>query len=380
MAKKPKKAGKKKSAKQEQDELIDDMVEALVAIGGEGTAQVLGSDAAAIKIKGVISTQCPALDKAIGRGGIPLSRLTILHGPEMSGKTTLCLHIVAETQRRGGIVVYIDKEYKLDPDYATAIGVDIKRLIISQPAHLERAYEIIDGVAMLAKKWREMSGVFVPVLAVVDSINSAITKAQFEGDFDDKFIAAQARVHSEHLPKVIPKISRESVALLFVAQNRSKIGKMFGDPDEISGGHAVRYYASLIIKVQSIGDVKEGDIKKAKKTLAECRKNQIAAPFGKAEFEIRHGVGIDQMAGLIGQAIDLKVLKPSMKNGKKTSWWVFRGNKIANGRGQLREQINEDDELRIEVMEDIQAAMDDKAGAIETTVSKKSKKALSDGD
>lgn len=379
MAKPKKKAAKKPAKpKQDQDGLIDDMVEALVAIGGEGTAQVLGSDAAAIKIKGVISTQCPPLDKAIGRGGIPLGRLSILHGPEMSGKTTICLHTVAECQRRGGLVIYIDKEYKLDPDYAAAIGVDLQRLIISQPPHLERAYEIMDGVADLAKKWRKLGG-DVPILVVLDSINSAITKAQYEGDFDDKFIAAQARVHSEHLPKVIPKINAESVALLYVAQNRTKIGKMFGDPDDISGGHAVRFYASLIMKVKSIGDVKEGDVKKAKKTSVECRKNQIAAPFGKAEFEIRHGVGIDQQAMMIQQAIDLGVLTNSIseKTGKKTSWWLFRENKIANGKAQLWEQIAEDDELKIEVMEDVQAALE---GVINTTATEKTKKAVGSGD
>jgi recombination protein RecA len=367
VAKKAKKAKAPRSKAQavvpQEQDLIGDMVDALVAIGGEGTAQVLGSDEAAIKIKGVISTQCSPLDKAIGRGGIPLGRLSILHGPEMSGKTTIALHIVAETQRRGGIVIYLDKEYKLDPDYARAIGVDTMRLIISQPDHLERIYELIDGSVDLARKWREQAGTQVPVLVVLDSINSAISKAEFEGSFEDKHVAAQARVHSQQLPKVIPRVSKENVALLFIAQDRTSIGKMFGDPVELAGGKAVRYYASLIMQVKNIGAVKEsgdGD-KVAQRTRVECRKNQIAMPFKRAEFEIRHGVGVDRIAGLLDQAIDLKVITNTIsdKTGKRTTWFQHRERPFANGRAQAWEQLSEDDELRMEVMEDIAEVLKD---------------------
>lgn len=352
-------AGRKKKAKKrkkvapsEQASLINDMVDALVAIGGEGTAQVLGSDAAAIKIRGVISTQCASLDDAIGRGGIPLGRLSILHGPEMSGKSTLALHCVAECQRRGGVVVYIDKEYKLDPDYARAIGVDLGQLIISYPPHLERAYEVIGSVALLAKKWRKKTGVGVPVLVVFDSINAAITKAQYNGTFEDKHIAAQARVHSDHLPKVMPKISTENVALLFIAQNRANVGKRWGEKEQLGGGNAVRFYASLIMKVRSIGDVKEGEVKKARKTVVECKKNQIACPFGKAQFEIRHGVGVDQLGGLIDSAIKAKVLrKKKKKDGGRSNIWKFGDENLANGRSALRETLEADPELLTRVKE-----------------------------
>lgn len=353
--------GKAVESEPEDQDLIGDMVDALVAIGGEGTAQVLGSDAAAIKIRGVISTQCSQLDKAIGRGGIPLGRLSIIHGPEMSGKTTIALHIVAETQRRGGIAIYIDKEYKLDPDYARAIGVDIKRLIISQPDHLERIYELIDGSIDIASKFRKKTGTRVPVLVVLDSINAAITKVQFEGSFEDKHVAPQARVHSENLPKVIPRVSKEDVALLFVAQDRTNIGKMFGDPVELAGGKAVRYYASLVLQVKNMGAVKDpgdGD-KVAQKTRVECRKNQISMPFKRAEFEIRHGVGVDQTAGLLDQALELKIITYSVseKTGKRTTWLQFDGKKFANGRAQAWEQLNEDAELRMDVMQAVSEAM-----------------------
>lgn len=353
------------------DGLIGDMVDALVAIGGEGSAQVLGSDAAAIKIKGVISTQSPELDKAIGRGGIPLGRLSSIHGPEQSGKTTLALHIVAETQARGGVVIYLDKEHKLDPDYAAKIGVNNKRFIISQPPHLERIYELIDGAVDLAKKWRELTLATVPVLVVLDSINACISKAEYEGSFEDKHVAATARVHSALLPKIIPRVSKENVALLFVCQERVNIGKKFGDPLEMAGGKAVKFYSSLIMKVRNVGQVREGGDdgdKVAQKTMVECRKNQIAPPFKKAHFTIRHGVGIDRLSSLLEQAIDLGVIEraPSKKDpSKKSSWYQFRGERFANGKGQAREQMDEDEELRMDVMTDISKAMlkGDKADA-----------------
>lgn len=358
-AKKAKKKPKKEAAKKvSNDELINDMVDALSVIGGAGTTQLLGSDGRAIKIRGVISTQSYELDKAIGRGGIPTGRLTIIHGPEMSGKTTLALHLVAETQQRGGIVVYIDKEYKLDPDYARKIGVNIERMIISQPDHLERVYELIDGAVTLAKKWRENTGVDVPVLVVLDSINACLSKAEYEGSFEAKHIATKARIHSQNLPKIIPDISKENVALLFIAQNRTSIGKMFGDPNEIAGGQAVKYYASLILNVKPGGAVKEGGEdgeKVAQKTVVTCSKNQISPPFKKARFLIRHGIGIDKLASTMEKAIALKVFTKSKAkgSGKDTTWFKFRGAMLANGRKQLYEQLSDDEELLMEVLLDI---------------------------
>lgn len=340
--------------KSEDKSLIDNMVDALVAIGGEGSAQVLGSEAAAVAINGVISTQCPSLDAAIGRGGIPLGRLTVMHGPEMSGKTTMALHMVAETQRLGGIVIYIDKEYKLDPDYAKKLGVKVDDLIVSQPSYLERVYELIDGAIALATQWRKKSKKQVPVLVVLDSINACITKAQLNGSYEDRHIAPQPRVHSENLPRIIPKISKENVALLFIAQERVKIGKMFGDPNEVSGGNAVKYYASLILKVRNIGAVKSGEAKVAQKTRVECVKNQISPPFRRAEFEIRHGVGIDQLSSLLDSAIELGIITfGKTKQGKVSKWLSYKDKKFAAGRQGAWEALQEDTELMLEILGEV---------------------------
>jgi recombination protein RecA len=303
---------------------INDILEGIRAGGDEG-ATLLGSDGHALKIRGVISTQCPGLDKAIGRGGVPLGRLSILHGAEGSGKTTEALHLVAEVQRKGGIAIYMDKEYKLDPDYAAGIGVDIKRLIISQPSYLEQVFATSSGTIQRAAKWRAKSGKRVPILIILDSMNAAITKAQFEGEWDDQHMAPQARVFSAQLPKLIPEVSKEDVALVWISQVRKKMNIQFGDDDEIAGGKAPRFYASLIIKFKRIGTVKVGDEKVGNRTVAECVKNQIAPPFRKADFTITYGRGIDSEMSLLELGIEAKVIT------KTGAWYDVGERRIGNG-------------------------------------------------
>lgn len=323
-------------------DIIGDMVDALVAIGGEGTAQLLGSNNLKIKIRGVISTQCAPLDRAIGRGGIPLGRLSILHGPEGSGKTTLALHLVAETQQRGGIAIYIDKEYKLDPEYAAAIGVDLERLIISQPPYLEKAYELFEGAIKMAKRYRETTGKRVPILIVLDSMNATISKAEYEGEWEDKHMAASARVHSASLPKIIPIVSSEDVALLYISQVRSNMKTMPGaNQDEIAGGKGPRFYASLIMKVANIGSVKDGENRVANETLVECRKNQIAPPFRKAQFEIRYGVGVDRVAALLDDGLSRGYVIQSGSFFK-----MHTGERIGQGREDALDMLRTDSDLR----------------------------------
>jgi recombination protein RecA len=268
--------------------------------GGDEGAQILGSAAMALKIRGVISTQAPSLDAAIGRGGVPLGRLTILHGPEGGGKTTLALHLVAETQRLGGIALYQDMEYKLDPDYAASIGVKTKRLIISQPRTLEAVVATQLSVIEAVAKRREKTGVRTPVLIVNDSINACIPKSVLEGETDEHFPAAAARKWSEQIPKLIAKASKEDVALVYISQVRKKFNVMFGDGDEYAGGQAPRFYASLIMKVYRTGKIKDsGGDAVANKTEVEIKKNQIAPPFKKAMLECRYGVGFDRGHSLI---------------------------------------------------------------------------------
>jgi len=313
-------------------------------IGGEGGAQLLGSKGLAIKIRGVISTQIPSVDAAIGRGGVPLGRLTMLHGKEGSGKTTLALHIVAECQRQNGIVVYMDKEYKLDPDYAAAIGVNTSKLIISQPSYLEKVFETSHKVIESAAKHRKATGERTPILLVLDSMNAAITKAQFEGEWEDKYVAPASRVFSELLPKLVPAVHKEDISLLWISQMRQKIGVMFGDDVETCGGNAPKHWASLILKITRIGTSKADGEKVANKLRIEPVKNQISPPFRRAECEVTYGTGIDKVKSLLWLAEKQGLVK---KGGG--GWYSFGSHKLGQGMDNaakfLREMTDVRDEL-----------------------------------
>jgi recombination protein RecA len=305
-----------------QDNLLHEVLESIAPEG----AQLLGSKGLVRKIRGVISTQSPSVDAAIGRGGIPLARLTILHGKESCGKTTLALHIAAECQARNGIVVYMDKEYKLDPDYAKAIGVNTERLIISQPPYLEKVFKSIESIIQKVSASRRKTGERVPILVVLDSMNAAISKAEFEGDWDDQHYAPVARVFSKSLPKLMPAISKEDISLLFISQVREKMNVMFGDHDEIAGGRAPRHWASLILKINRLGATKKGDQKISNKIMVECVKNQISPPFKKAECDVVYGRGIDYESSLLWIAEKEKVVKI------KGAYYTYESEKLGQGK------------------------------------------------
>jgi recombination protein RecA len=316
---------------------LDDILDG-IRTGGDETAMLLGSDGLMLKIRGVIPTGCPGLDDAIGRGGAPLGRLSILHGAEGSGKTTIALQLVANVQRMGGVAIYMDKEYKLDPEYATNLGVDNKRLIISQPSHMEQMFQVTEQAIAKAAAWRLKAKRRVPILIVLDSMNAAITKAQLEGDWDDQHMAPQARCYSANLPKLIPKVSKEDVALVWISQVRQKMNVAYGDDQEIAGGKAPRFYASLIINFKKVGTVKSGEEKIGNRVLAECKKNQIAPPHRKSEFTIVYGKGTDAEMGLVELAIDKKVLS------KKGGWITHDDEKLGNGVAQAAEALRSNPE------------------------------------
>lgn len=326
---KKKEAKKKKTKKRKpvlakqklknRDDLIDSY---LVAIDG---AQLLGGHGMARKIRGVLSTQAPGLNAAIGRGGIPLGRLSILAGAEGSGKTTLALHLAAQCQAQGGVVIYVDTEYKLDPDYAQSIGVDTKRLVILQPPHLEDVFMAGEHVIEQAKKYRIDVGVRIPILFIQDSMNSSISKAEYEGEHGDDFYSPQARVYSKSLPKFMPKVSKEDIALFFLGQQRKKIGVVFGDDFSLIGGSAPKHYSSLIMRIKRIGSVKKDNQQVASRVVIECVKNQIAPPFRKTECLIEYGKGINPYHSLIFAALELGIIE------KDGAWYSYKGKQLGQG-------------------------------------------------
>lgn len=311
----------------------------------DDSAQLLGSDANMLKIRGVISTQNVAIDKSIGRGGVPLGRLTILHGGEGSGKTTLALQIVAEVQRMGGVAVYCDKEYKLDPEYAAKLGVDTKRLIISQPSYLERAFQTWKAVISKAAEIRQKQGKRIPILIVLDSMNACITKMEYEGDEEDQHYAPAARIFSTQLPKLIPEVNKEDVALLFISQVRKKIGVMFGDDEDVAGGNAPKFYASLIMHIKRVGTERDEKTKQkeANKLVVECKKNQIAPPFRKAEVIINYGSGFDGDRSLIDVACDLKIME------KAGAYYKYKGESLGQGMKATKKALRKNPSLRAEI-------------------------------
>jgi recombination protein RecA len=302
--------------------LLEGMREAI----GEENAMLLGADSVALKIRGVISTRIPCLDEAIGRGGIPLGRVTMLVGGEGSGKTTICLQLVAEAQSLGGWAVYFDNEHKLDPDYAEALGVDKNRLIISQPDTVEQFFSSANKLVDRVKALRERDNKRVPVIVVLDSINSAIAKAVFEGEGNDQY-GPEARVWSKELPRLNKRISREDIALVLISQVRDKIGVLFGDKIQTGGGNAPRFFCSLIMKVMRVGGENEDGVKVANKTEVVCTKNQISPPFRKAMFLIRYGKGADFARSLLLAAARNEIIS------KSGSTYYYGETKLGVGEG-----------------------------------------------
>ncbi len=326
---------------------ISEVLAGMRADLGDGVMLADGTDLN-VGIRGVISTQCVALDAAIGRGGVPLGRLTILHGPEGCGKTTLALHVVAECQRKGGIAVYLDKEYKLDMEYAEKMGVDRSRFFLHQPSTLEEAFMYHEVAIKHAALLRERIGRRVPVVCVLDSMNAAITKAQFDGEWDSQHMAPQARVYSQNLPKLMPIVYREDVALVWISQVRQKMNVKFGNDEEIAGGKGPRFYASLIIHIRRVGSLKKNDEAFGNLTKAVIRKNQIAPPFREAEFVIRYGFGIDNERSILEQAVGEGVVE------KSGSWFAYDGNKLGQGMDAAADFLRERTEVRDEIWQKVQ--------------------------
>ena len=315
MTKAAKKAAKRKARLESPSDVIADFLAGMatdkaVANDAPGAVRVLADHAYTKRIRGVLSTNSATLDAAITRGGFPLSRVSILHGKEGSGKTTLALHLCAEAQRRGGIAVFIDKEHKLDPDYAKKLGVDLKRLVLPPCKTLEAVIAVIKATIRRAREIRKKTKAIVPVVIVIDSLNACKAFETLETKTGKKRYPAEARIWSEELPEIVEALESEAVSLVFVSQVRKKMNVMFGSDEELAGGNAPRFYASLIVYVSRVGTMKDGDKTKIGSDIeTECKKNQIGPPFRKARFAIYWNRGIDYEHSLVVQLEEMGLVK-----------------------------------------------------------------------
>ena len=279
---------------------------------------------------------CISLDKALG-GGFAKGRIVEVFGPESSGKTTLTLHAIAEAQKNGETCAFIDAEHALDPQYASALGVDMDELLVSQPDNGEQALEICE---MLVR-----SGAVKVV--VVDSVAALTPRKEIEGEMGDSNMGLQARLMSQAMRKLTGVISKSDVTVFFINQIRMKIGVMFGNPETTTGGNALKFYASQRLDVRRTGGVKEGDQIVANETRVKVVKNKVAPPFRIAEFTIRYGEGIDTLTDCIRIAVDKDVIN------KSGSWYSYGEQKLGQGEAQVRQLLNSNSEL----LEEIQAKL-----------------------
>jgi len=280
-----------------------------------------------------ISTGSLALDLALGVGGLPKGRIVEVYGPESSGKSTLAMHVVAEAQRNGGVCAYIDAEHAMDPVYASAIGVNIDDLLISQPDTGEQALEIVD---MLIR-----SGALDVI--VIDSVAALTPKAEIEGEMGDSHVGLQARLMSQALRKITANLSRSSTVAVFINQLREKIGVMYGSPEVTPGGRALKFYSSVRLDIRRIESIKDGTEVVGNRTRVKVVKNKVAAPFKQAEFDIMYGKGISREGSLLDVAVELGFVK------KAGAWFTYEGEQLGQGRENVKTFLRENPQLMAEI-------------------------------
>lgn len=305
---------------------------------GEGAIMRLGS--APLKEVDVIPTGALSVDIALGIGGIPRGRVTEIYGPESSGKTTVSLHIIAEAQKRGGEVAFIDAEHALDPVYARKLGVDVDKLIVSQPDSGEDALEICEALAR--------SNAFD--LIVIDSVAALVPKAEIAGLMGDSFVGLHARLMSQALRKLTPILSRSNTAAIFINQIREKVGVMYGNPEVTTGGRALKFYSSIRIEVRRGEPIKVGDQKIGNLTKVKIVKNKMAPPFKEAEFDVIYGEGISKEGCVIDAAVAYDVIQ------KSGSWFSYDGNRIGQGKEKVKLYLKEHEGLIDEISNKVIAA------------------------
>ena len=288
-----------------------------------------------------ISTGSLALDLALGIGGLPKGRIIEIYGPESSGKTTLALHVLAQAQKAGGEVAFIDAEHALDITYARALGVKVEDMLVSQPDTGEQALEITEALVR--------SGAIDVI--VVDSVAALVPRAEIEGEMGDSFVGLHARLMSQALRKLTGAVGKTNTIVIFINQLREKVGVMYGNPEVTTGGRALKFYSSVRIDVRRIEALKNGSEIIGNRTRAKVVKNKVAPPFKKAEFDIMFGEGISKIGEIIDLGVDYGVIK------KSGSWFSYGDRKIGQGRDAVKELLKNDEELRNEIEAKVREAM-----------------------
>ncbi len=306
---------------------------------GKGAVMRLGEKGSVEDIP-VISTGSIAVDIATGVGGIPRGRIIEVYGPESSGKTTLALHMIASAQKDGGMAAFVDAEHALDPVYAKKLGVNVDDLLISQPDYGEQALEIVDALVR--------SGALD--LIVVDSVAALVPKAEIEGEMGDSHVGLQARLMSQALRKLTANINKTRTSLVFINQIRMKIGVMYGNPETTTGGTALKFYSTMRMEIRRGAPLKEGTDLIGNRTKVKIVKNKIAPPFKEVEFDIYYGEGISREGSLIDLASAVDIIE------KSGSWYSYKGERLGQGRENVRRFLKEHPEIADEIEQAVRAA------------------------
>jgi recombination protein RecA len=334
------------------DPAIKSVIKEIEAQWGKGTVMSLG-DAPQEEVE-TISTGSISLDVALGIGGLPVGRVIEIYGPESSGKTTLTLHAIADCQKKGGVAAFIDAEHALDPAYAEKLGVDIDKLLVSQPDTGEQALEITDILVR--------SGAID--LVVIDSVAALTPKAEIDGEMGATHVGLQARLMSQALRKLTGHVSRSNTMVIFINQLRMKIGVMFGSPETTTGGNALKFYASVRLDIRRIGAIKKGDEVIGNETKVKVVKNKMAPPFKVVTFDIIYGKGISRDGEIIDLAVANKIVD------KSGSWYSYADTRLGQGKDKVKEYMKANPDLMSEIESKVLAVLlpkkygtDDKEGS-----------------
>jgi len=344
----PRNNGSTNNADDGRQVILDKTIDSLTKRFGEGTIMRLG-EGHNLHIQ-TIPTGAISLDIALGVGGVPRGRIIEIYGPESSGKTTLCQHIIAEAQKLGGICAFIDMEHALDPTYAARCGVNIDELYVSQPDTGEQALEIADALIR--------SGTMDVV--VIDSVAALVPRAEIEGEMGDTHVGLQARLMSQALRKLSGAIKQTNTVVIFTNQLREKIGVMFGSPETTTGGNALKFYASVRLDIRRIQAIKAGNDVIGNRTRVKVKKNKVAPPFTECEFDIMYDEGISRTASILDLGLEHKILD------KKGAWIAYQGELVGQGRDAAKQTLKEKPELMAKLTAAVLEKVNVTGGAVVT--------------